>query len=85
MKRGPFWRLKLFHSLVVLLLELLRLLVEGVKDVVHVFEGRDGMIKHIGGLLVLEYNQTIAALVECSLDFLVEDHLTEFHEDAIYW
>ena len=52
---------------------------------VQVVEGRDCMVKHISGLLVLKYDQAVAALVESSLNLLVEDHLAELHEDAINW
>ena len=52
---------------------------------VQVVEGRDSMVKHIGGLLVLKHDQAVAALVKRSLNLLVEDHLAELHEDSIDW
>ena len=41
------------------------------------------MVKHISRLLIFEDNETVSALVESTLNLLVQDHFTQLHQHAL--
>ena len=60
-------------------------LIETVNDAIEILEGVDGVFENLVGLGLLIDNHAIPALVESSVDDLVENHFTEFLQDSLHW